>query len=112
MSKVQRCTLIRHSVLYPARAGANRQQAIAALSKTYFGSEKRFASAEKNATIYSVVTKKTEPSKRSRGRPPIQEGERVVTLSFKLTEAQREKLRKLGGPSWIRNRIDKARIDE
>lgn len=43
------------------------------------------------------------------GRPPIKVGEETVTVSLRLTHAQRAKLEALGGAAWVRARIDKAR---
>lgn len=50
------------------------------------------------------------PNDRSQGRKPIKAGEPTVTVSLRLTEAQREKLAKLGGAAWVRERINKARL--
>ena len=36
-------------------------------------------------------------------------GQETVTLSVRLTVAQREKLERLGGAVWLRDRIDKAK---
>jgi len=46
---------------------------------------------------------------RGQGRKPLQEGAVTVVVSTKMTEAQRDKLLRLGGSAWIRERIDKAR---
>lgn len=46
---------------------------------------------------------------RSQGRKPLQEGAPTVAVSLKMTEPQRDKLGRLGGPKWVRARIDKAR---
>jgi hypothetical protein len=43
------------------------------------------------------------------GRPPIKEGAEVVTVTMKMTVEQREKLRRLGGASWVRSKIDRAK---
>lgn len=43
------------------------------------------------------------------GRPPLQEGEATVVVTTKMTAMQRDKLQRLGGSAWIRERIDKAR---
>ena len=45
---------------------------------------------------------------RGRGRKPIKEGQDTVTVSLRMTEAQRDKLALLGGAEWVRMRIDKA----
>jgi hypothetical protein len=46
---------------------------------------------------------------RGQGRKPLEEGAVTVVVSTKMTEAQRDKLLRLGGSPWIRERIDKAR---
>ena len=46
------------------------------------------------------------------GRRPLQEGAETVVVSTKMTAAQRDKLARLGGAPWIRERIDKAREPE
>lgn len=43
------------------------------------------------------------------GRKPIQPGERTVIWSMKMSQPQRDKLDRLGGAEWVRERIDKAR---
>lgn len=46
---------------------------------------------------------------RGQGRKPIKRGEETVTVSLRMTAAQRDKLARLGGAEWVRLRIDKAR---
>lgn len=46
---------------------------------------------------------------RGQGRKPVKEGENTVTVSLRVTVAQREKLEALGGAKWVRQRIDKAK---
>jgi hypothetical protein len=46
---------------------------------------------------------------RGQGRKPLKEGQETVTLSIRLTVAQRAKLERLGGAAWLRDRIDKAK---
>jgi hypothetical protein len=46
---------------------------------------------------------------RGQGRKPIKEGHETVTVSIRLTVAQRAKLEQLGGAAWLRGRIDKAK---
>jgi len=46
---------------------------------------------------------------RGQGRKPVAEGEPTVTVSMRMTAAQRDKLARLGGATWVRQRIDKAR---
>lgn len=43
------------------------------------------------------------------GRKPIAEGSVTVPVTVKLTPPQREKLKRLGGAPWVRERIDKAK---
>lgn len=49
-----------------------------------------------------------EQSKR-RGRPPKAPEDRGGIYALRLTEAQREKLERLGGAAWIRRLIDTAK---
>lgn len=42
------------------------------------------------------------------GRPRLQEDADTVVVSTKMTMAQRDKLGRLGGAPWIREKIDKA----
>ena len=46
---------------------------------------------------------------RGQGRKPLAEGVETVVVTLRMTPDQREKLERLGGPKWIRDRIDKAR---
>ena len=46
---------------------------------------------------------------RGQGRNPVKQGEETVTVSLRMTPAQRAKLARLGGAEWVRARIDKAR---
>lgn len=46
---------------------------------------------------------------RGQGRKPVKQGEETVTLSLRVTAAQREKLARLGGAEWVRERTDKAK---
>ena len=46
---------------------------------------------------------------RGQGRKPVKQGEETVTLSLRVTTAQREKLARLGGAEWVRGKIDKAK---
>jgi hypothetical protein len=47
--------------------------------------------------------------KRPQGRPPIPADERLVVRSLRLTAEQWDKLARLGGVKWLRERINKAR---
>ena len=53
---------------------------------------------------------KSTPAKKRPGRPSIDPGEDTQPISVRLTAAQREKLTKLGGPPWVREKIDKAKL--
>ena len=53
-------------------------------------------------------TKRGGPG-RGQGRKPVKQGEETVTLSLRVTVAQREKLERLGGAEWVRGKIDKAK---
>ncbi|MEW6705026.1 MAG: hypothetical protein AB1430_09265 [Pseudomonadota bacterium] len=46
---------------------------------------------------------------RGQGRKPLQEGEQTLPVTIKMTESQKDKLVRLGGPQWVRDRIDKAK---
>ncbi len=46
---------------------------------------------------------------RGQGRKPIKEGQDTVTVSLRMTEAQRFKLALLGGAEWVRQRINKVK---
>jgi predicted GIY-YIG superfamily endonuclease len=45
---------------------------------------------------------------RGQGRKPVKVGEDTVTMSIRMTPAQREKVAQLGGAGWVRDRIDGA----
>ena len=49
---------------------------------------------------------------RGQGRKPLVVGEAMVNVSLKMGEAQRDKLKRLGGASWVRQNIDKAKETE
>ena len=53
-------------------------------------------------------TKKGGPG-RGQGRKPVKEGEETVTMSIRVTVTQREKLERLGGAAWVREKIDRAK---
>lgn len=46
---------------------------------------------------------------RGQGRKPLKQGVETVTFSLRVTEAQREKLARLGGAEWVRKKIDRAK---
>lgn len=43
------------------------------------------------------------------GRPAIDPGQESVPVQIRMTTTQRDKLKRLGGPHWVRDRIDKAK---
>jgi len=53
--------------------------------------------------------KKRGGTGRGQGRKPIKEGQDTVTVSLRMTAAQRYELARLGGAECVRQRIDKAR---
>lgn len=55
------------------------------------------------------MTSKRGGTGRGQGRKPIKQGEDTVTISLRVTIAQRDKLALLGGAGWVRKRIDKAK---
>jgi hypothetical protein len=44
------------------------------------------------------------------GRKPTPEADALKVGSIRLTQAQWDKLAKLGGVAWLRDKIDKARV--
>lgn len=55
------------------------------------------------------MTEKRGGPGRGQGRKPVKHGEQTVTLSIRVTSAQREKLARLGGAEWVRQKIDCAK---
>ncbi len=53
------------------------------------------------------MTKRGGPN-RGQGRPPVKAGEETVTVSLRMTPAQRKKMVRLGGAKWVRERIERA----
>ena len=49
-------------------------------------------------------------ARKGSGPKPLPEGEAVIPVTIKLKPAQKEKLQRLGGPGWVRDRIDKAKL--
>lgn len=45
-----------------------------------------------------------------RGRPIVPEAERLHIFNIRLTTAQIAKLAALGGPAWIRKKIDRSKV--
>jgi hypothetical protein len=56
----------------------------------------------------STNKKRPVPS-RGRGRPALELGAEAVPVTIRMTSTQKEKLARLGGAPWVRERIDKAR---
>jgi hypothetical protein len=50
------------------------------------------------------------PNDRGQGRKPLPPADKLVVGSVRLSPAQWEKLEKLGGAKWLRERIDRARL--
>lgn len=50
------------------------------------------------------------PNDRGQGRKPLPEDQRTVPGSVRLTPAQWEKFRALGGNEWLRDKVDRARL--
>lgn len=46
------------------------------------------------------------------GRKPLVAGSPAVPVMIKMTEEQKAKLKRLGGPPWVRDKIDKAKEPE
>lgn len=57
----------------------------------------------------NVAESKRGGAGRGQGRKPIKDGQDTITVSLRMTEAQRDKLALLGGAEWVRQRIDKAK---
>lgn len=51
---------------------------------------------------------KAPPNARGQGRKPLVAGEHSVVVTLRLTPAQRDKLRELGGAAWVRSMLDAA----
>ena len=49
---------------------------------------------------------------RGQGRKPLKEGQESVIVPLRMTADQKEKLARLGGAQWVRDRIDKAKEPE
>jgi hypothetical protein len=46
------------------------------------------------------------------GRKALPEGEAMVPVTVNLKPAQREKLQRLGGAQWVRQKIDRGKEPE
>ena len=58
------------------------------------------------------VAEKRGGAGRGQGRKPLEDGSATVAFPVKMSERQREKLKRLGGAPWVRDRIDKAKEPE
>ncbi len=47
---------------------------------------------------------------RGQGRKRLKQGEYTVPVVIRMAESQKEKLADLGGPQWVRDRIDEAPV--
>ena len=61
-----------------------------------------------------MTTKPDQPqdARREGGRKPIDADSPTVIFSMRMSEKQREKLSKLGGGPWVRERIERARLPD
>lgn len=53
------------------------------------------------------TAKKTE---RKPGRPALEAGNETIPVTIRMTASQKGKLAELGGPPWVRQKIDKAKL--
>ena len=56
----------------------------------------------------SKITGRGGPG-RGQGRKPLADGEAMVLFGLRVKPAQLEKLKRLGGAAWIRERINRAK---
>lgn len=66
-------------------------------------------SSENRRRVAGMVSGKRGGPGRGQGRKPVKQGEETVTLSLRVTVAQREKLARIGGAEWVRQKIDRAK---
>jgi hypothetical protein len=52
---------------------------------------------------------KRPPNDRGQGRKPISESDETVTVSLRMTAPLRDKLKRLGGAPWVREKVAKAK---
>lgn len=52
---------------------------------------------------------KRPPNDRDQGRKPLKEGEETVSFTFRLPISLKEKLDRIGGAAWLREKIKAAR---
>jgi hypothetical protein len=46
---------------------------------------------------------------RGQGRKPLKPGESSVPVNIRMSVSQRDKLLRLGGARWVRDRVDRAK---
>jgi len=61
-----------------------------------------------NQTMTESPPKRHGGPGRGQGRKPVNEGEPMVVVPMRMTPSQREKLARMGGAGWVRDRIDEA----
>lgn len=52
---------------------------------------------------------KRPPNDRDQGRKPLKEGEETVSFTFRLPASLKDKLERIGGATWLRDKIKSAR---
>ena len=57
-----------------------------------------------------MKSKQQQEAARGRGRPRLDEAADTIPVTIRMTAPQKEKLSKLGGGPWVRDRIDKAKL--
>ena len=66
--------------------------------------------ANEAATMAKAAAPTPDPTDRNRGgRPRIKADSETVLISTRLTTEQKEKLQRLGGAQWLRDRIERAK---
>lgn len=55
-----------------------------------------------------VPVKRHGGPSRGQGRKPVKSGETTISVTLRMTKTQREKLGRLGGAEWVRDRIDET----
>lgn len=58
------------------------------------------------------TAKPRPPSDRGQGRKPLKEDVETLVVGVRLLPEQKEKLSTLGGPTWVRKMIDKAKVKQ
>lgn len=68
--------------------------------------------------MYGAADMKNKPANlkgrggpgRGQGRKPLSPFEKSVVMPIRMTESQRNKLKKLGGAKWVRAMIDASEV--